>query len=183
MDYSNVYENNIIILSKIENGILSDQEEIKQIFGFIKMQIIYLENNILKSISLYLHSYFDLSLKGIINTFYQKPEFNNYKKSLINNIKNLFFLEKKLVFLKKEKNKKEKNKNYQNLIFLYTILYYIIYSKEIKTLKSNDKTAKLQAFIKGYSLTTYKNIPDDSTYDENIKECILKYKRERKKYK
>ena len=90
------------------------------------------------------------------------------------------FWKKNINFLKREFLKKEKSENYHNLTTLYTILYFLVWSKQVRILRINDENTKIQALIKGYSYASNKLFDRDIEYDEEIKESILEYKRQRK---
>ena len=177
MDYSSVYENNIVILSKIENGTLTDQEEIKNIFCFVKKQIKYLEKNIIKSLKIYFYSYLKFTFYSIYDPFFQAQEFKDYKKLLILNLKSFLYLEKCTIFIKKKNKKISKDKDYSNLCFLYTIMFFIISSKEIKTINFNNKSLEVQSLIKGYYLDTNRETLDDTIYESSLRKSILEYKK------
>ena len=58
--------------------------------------------------------------------------------------------------------------------------FLFVWSKQVRILKINDECTKIKALIKGYSYDSNKLFDRDIEYDEEIKESILEYKRQRK---
>ena len=58
--------------------------------------------------------------------------------------------------------------------------FLFVWSKQVRILRINDENAKIKALIKGYSYASNKLFDRDIEYDEEIKESILEYKRQRK---
>ena len=58
--------------------------------------------------------------------------------------------------------------------------FLFVWSKQVRILRINDENTKIQALIKGYSYDSNKLFDRDIEYDEEIKESILEYKRQRK---
>lgn len=183
MNYEEIFFNTLVITDEIESGLLKDEEKIKNTFCFLKAQIREIEKIMLKDSIIYLNAYLNLSLKVFLNSLFQEVEFIEYKKNLLGNIKGFYFLEKWLIFLKREISKKEKTKDYQDLSFLYTMIEYIICSASIKIFKLNDESSILLSFMKGHNLEFNHDYGNDKEYDAEIKEYLLEYKREKKEEK
>ena len=183
MNSIETFGENLYLLTDIEIGINKNPEDIIKIFNEIKEQIKYVEQNSLKNLYLFLKAYLQLSLLSIGNPFYQEEEFIEYKALLLESCKKVLFWKKNISFLKREFLKKEKSENYQYLTTLYTILYFLVWSKQVRILRINDENTKIQALIKGYSYDSNKLFDRDIEYDEEIKESILEYKRQRKEEK
>ena len=180
MNSIETFGENLYLLTDIEIGINKNPEDIIKIFNEIKEQIKYVEQNSLKNLYLFLKAYLQLTLLSIGNPFYQEEEFIEYKALLLESCKKVLFWKKNISFLKREFLKKEKSENYQYLTTLYTILYFLVWAKQVRILRINDENTKIKALIKGYSYDSNKLFDRDIEYDEEIKESILEYKRQRK---
>ena len=179
MNSLETFGENLYLLTDIELGINKNPKDIDRIFFEIKEMMMYVEQNSLKNLYLFLKAYLELTLLSIGNSFYQEQDFIEYKKLLVESCKKVLFWKKNIVFLKQELLKKEKSKNYQDLTSLYTILYFLVCSKHARILRINDENLYITSLIKGYSYESNKCF-DDLEYDEEIKESILEYKRQRK---
>lgn len=180
MNSLETFGENLYLLTDIELGINKNPEDIIKIFVEVKEMIAFVEKNNSRDFCLLLKAYFQLSLLSIGNSFYQEEEFIEYKALLLESCKKVLFWKKNINFLKREFLKKEKSENYHNLTTLYTILYFLVWSKQVRILRINDENTKIKALIKGYSYDSNKVFDRDIEYDEEIKESILEYKRQRK---
>lgn len=169
---------NFYILTDVELGINKNIEDIANIFKEVNEMIAFVEKN---NFNLLLKTYFQISVLSMGISSYQRNELLKYRIFLLESCQKILLWMKNISFVKREFLKKEKNKNYQGLTTLYTILYFLVLSKYTRVLKIKDENTYITALIKGYSYASNKVFDDE--YDEEIKESILAYKKQRKEEK
>lgn len=80
-------------------------------------------------------------------------------------------------FLKRKFKKKEQTEDYSELVYLYTTLCLIMLSKESWHAFLKEYYLSLNAFLKGYTYTSGKELKDPTDYDLMIKESLLQLKK------
>lgn len=181
MNSIETFGENLYLLTDIELGINKNPEDIIKIFVEVKEMIAFVEKNNLRDFYLLCKTFIQISVLSIGISSYQRNELLKYRIFLLESCQKILLWMKNISFVKREFLKKEKNKNYQGLTTLYTILYFLVLSKYTRVLKIKDENTYITALIKGYSYASNKVFDDE--YDEEIKESILAYKKQRKEEK
>lgn len=176
IDGLEIFNENILILSRIEDGFLQDPTQITVIFASIYGEIKALEKEFWPQFKALLQDYMELHVLS-----FQDPSnidyYASYKKVFLRACKSLLLQKKSMDFLKRKFKKKEQTEDYSELVYLYTTLCLIMLSKESWRTFLKEYYLSLNAFLKGYTYTSDKELKDPTDYDSMIKECLLQLKK------